>query len=211
MDGNNNQNGTENQNLQEQQAQGEQQLQGEQQENQQIVPKESEIMKQNADMQIELRKQKKMIDQYTSQISELKKKLNEKLITEGDKITKQTEELAELKERLEKAEQKNLFRDTVDGYMALGMDKDYASKVAQMKMEGEEELVNTSIKAFLDAERKRVKEETTQELYAKMPVPASGNGDGQVDYEKQAKDRLEAGDTQGYFAAMLMAGKQVNG
>ncbi len=206
MEGNNNQNATVEQNAQVQEPQTQE---TQTQETTPVeIPKESEIMKQNADMQIELRKQKKLIDQYTSQISELKKKLTEKLVTEGDKITKQTEELEELKERLEKAEQKNLFRDTVDGYMALGMDKDYASKVAQMKMEGDEDLVNTSIKAFLDAERKRVKEETTQELYAKMPVPASGNGDGQVDYTKQAREKLDEGDTQGYFHAMLMAGKQ---
>jgi hypothetical protein len=168
-------------------------------------PSDSEIIKENAELKIELRKQKKMIDEYSSQISVLKKQLTESLKVEGDKVTKQTEEMAEIKDKLEKAEKNILFRDTVESYMSLGMDKDYATKVAQMKMEGEEDLVNSSLKSFLDAERKRVKEEVTAELYAKMPAPISGNGDGQIDYEKQYNDRLAQGDVQGAVLAQLMA------
>lgn len=172
-----------------------------------VEPKaaESEVIKENAELKIELRKQKKMIDEYSSQISDLKKQLNERIQTEGQNATKQTEEMAEIKEKLEKAEKNIIFRDTVESYMSLGMDKDYATKVAQMKMEGEEDLVNSSLKSFLDSERKRVKEEVTAELYAKMPTPISGNGDGQIDYEKQYNDRLAAGDVQGAVMAQLMA------
>lgn len=166
-------------------------------------PKESELMKQNAELQIELRKQKKMIDQYSSQISGLKKQLSEKIANEGAIASQQTEEIADIKEKLEKAEKNLAFRDTVESYMALGMDKDYATKVAQMKMDGEEELVNSSLKAFLDSERKRVKEETTAELYSKMPNPVSGNGDGQIDYDKLYEEKLASGDMIGAIQCQL--------
>lgn len=171
-------------------------------------PKDSELLKANAELQMELRKQKKMIDQYSSQISALKKELSEKIATEGAIATQQTEEIADIKEQLEKANKNIAFRDTVESYMALGMDKDYATKVAQMKMDGEEELVNSSLKAFLDSERKRVKEETTAELYAKMPAPVSGNGDGQIDYTKIYQEKLDAGDLQGAIHAQLMGAQQ---
>ena len=211
--GNDNQNATVDQNVQTQaqpqgatgddtQAQAQAQGAGAEQ------PKDSELLKANAELQMELRKQKKMIDQYASQISSLKKELSEKIATEGAIATQQTEEMADIKEQLEKANKNIAFRDTVESYMALGMDKDYATKVAQMKMDGEEELVNSSLKAFLDSERKRVKEETTAELYAKMPAPVSGNGDGQIDYNKIYQEKLEAGDMQGAIHAQLMGAQQ---
>lgn len=211
--GNNNQNETVDQNVQTQaqpqgttgddtQAQAQAQGAGAEQ------PKDSELLKANAELQMELRKQKKMIDQYSSQISALKKELSEKIANEGAIATQQTEEIADIKEQLEKANKNIAFRDTVESYMALGMDKDYATKVAQMKMDGEEELVNSSLKAFLDSERKRVKEETTAELYAKMPAPVSGNGDGQIDYNKIYTEKLEAGDIQGAIHAQLMGAQQ---
>lgn len=211
--GNDNQNATVDQNVQTQaqpqgatgddtQAQAQAQGAGAEQ------PKDSELLKANAELQMELRKQKKMIDQYASQISSLKKELSEKIATEGAIATQQTEEMADIKEKLEKANKNIAFRDTVESYMALGMDKDYATKVAQMKMDGEEELVNSSLKAFLDSERKRVKEETTAELYAKMPAPVSGNGDGQIDYNKIYQEKLEAGDMQGAIHAQLMGAQQ---
>ena len=211
--GNNNQNETVDQNMQTQaqpqgatgddtQAQAQAQGAGAEQ------PKDSELLKANAELQMELRKQKKMIDQYSSQISALKKELSEKIANEGAIATQQTEEIADIKEQLEKANKNIAFRDTVESYMALGMDKDYATKVAQMKMDGEEELVNSSLKAFLDSERKRVKEETTAELYAKMPAPVSGNGDGQIDYNKIYQEKLEAGDVQGAIHAQLMGAQQ---
>ena len=182
--GNDNQNETANQNEQVQTQ--EQPTVNENQTTEQ--PKESELLKQNTELQIELRKQKKMIDEYSSQISKLKKQIADKTISESEKASQQTEEIAEIKEKLEKAERNIAFRDTVDGYLALGMDKDFATKVAQLKMDGEEDLVNTSLRQFLDSERKRVKEETTAELYASMPAPVSGNGDGQIDYKKISEE-----------------------
>lgn len=173
-------------------------------------PKESELLKTNAELQLELRKQKKMIDQYSSQISNLKKQLSEKIANEGEKLTQQTEEIADIKEKLEKAERNIAFRDTVDSYLALGMDKDYATKVAQMKMDGEDDLVNSSLKAFLDSERKRVKEETTAELYKNMPAPISGNGDGQIDYDKVYQEKLNSGDLVGAIEAQLLGSQQSN-
>lgn len=171
-------------------------------------PKESELFKKNAELEIELKKQKKMIDDYSSQISKLKKQLNEKIANEGVKVSQQTEELEAMKEKLEKAERDIAFRKTVDDYLALGMDKDYAVKVATAKMENEEESVNALLKGFINSERRRVKEETTTELYKNMPEPISGNGDGQIDYEKQYNDKLAAGDTFGAITAQLLAAQQ---
>jgi hypothetical protein len=41
-----------------------------------------------------------------------------------------------------------------------------------------------------------------------MPEPISGNGDGQIDYEKQYNDKLAAGDTFGAITAQLLAAQQ---
>ena len=144
--GNGNQNETTTQNEQVQEPVVETQT-TEQQGNEQ--PKDSELLKTNAELQIELRKQKKMIDEYSSQISKLKKQLSEKVASESEKVTQQSEEISEIKEQLAKANKDIAFRNTVDGYMALGMDKDYATKVAQMKIDGEEESVNTLLKGFI--------------------------------------------------------------
>ena len=171
-------------------------------------PKESELYKKNAELEIELKKQKKMIDDYSSQISKLKKQLNEKIADEGAKVSQQNEELEAMKEKLEKAERDIAFRKTVDDYMTLGMDKDYATKVANAKMDNEEESVNALLKGFINSERRKVKEETTAELYKNMPDPVSGNGDGQIDYEKQYNEKLAAGDTFGAISAQLLAAQQ---
>lgn len=201
--GNNNQDETVNQNGQEvvEQPTQEQPPKDEQ-------PKESELLKVNAELQTEVRKMKKMIDTYSSQISSLKKELSEKVATEGAQATKQSEEMESIKTELEKAKKDIAFRNTVDGYLAMGMDKDYATKVAQMKVDGEEESVNTLLKGFIDSERKKVKEETTAELYAKMPAPVSGNGDGQIDYDKMFQEKLNSGDLEGAIHAQLMGAQQ---
>ena len=82
--------------------------------------------------------------------------------------------------------------------------------MAHADVDGDKALVNASIKSFMEAQAKAIEEKVKADIYAKMPIPVSGNGDGQIDYEKIYKEKLESGDLQGAIHAQLMGAQQKN-
>ena len=90
----------------------------------------------------------------------------------------------------------------------MNMTEELAEKVAQMELDGDMDSVATAIKTFQEAREKEVAEKVTADLYAKMPTPMSGNGDGQIDYDKQYQEALAAGNVAEAISAQLMASAQ---
>lgn len=225
MQGNNNQNVTVNQNAQvnpqEPQAQKtdvqgqatEPQAQATEPQTQQVAepsaePSLADLMKTVAELKVDNRKLKKANDSLASENGDLRKQVNAKLTEEELRAQTKAEKEEETSKRIAELEAKVALNDATKSYMSMGMPEELAQKVAQADVDGDKELVNASIKAFMEAQAKAIEEKVKAEIYAKMPVPVSGNGDGQIDYNKIYQEKLEAGDMQGAIHAQLMGAQQ---
>ena len=223
--GNNNQNETVNQNAQastqEQQQQEQQQQQAQNQAQtteqqvqqsteQQTEPSMADLMKALAELRVDNRKLKKANDSLASENGDLRKQVNAKLTEEELRAQTKAEKEEETSKRIAELEAKVALNDATKSYMSMGMPEELATKVAQADVDGDKELVNASIKAFMEAQTKATEERVKAEIYAKMPVPVSGNGDGQIDYEKIYQEKLNEGDLTGAIHAQLMGAQQKN-
>ena len=221
MEGNNNQNVTVNQN-----AQTPQESQAQEQQNQQIQtppqetqtqiqqpepnaePSLADLMKAIAELKVDNRKLKKANDSLSSENGDLRKQVNAKLTEEELRAQQKSEKEEETAKRIAELEAKVALNDATKSYMSMGMPEELASKVAQADVDGDKDLVNASIKSFMEAQAKAIEEKVKADIYAKMPIPVSGNGDGQIDYDKIFKEKLEAGDLTGAIHAQLMGSQQ---
>ena len=222
MEGNNNQNATVDQNAQvqqQQQAQNQQaqQPQGEQQpqvQQPQADPEPSneptiaDLMKELAELKVDNRKLKKANDSLASENGGLRKQVNAKLTEEELRAQQKSEKEEEVARELAELRKEVALAKATKRYMSMNMEETLASKVAQAEIDGDMDLVTASIKSFLDAQTKATEEKVKAEIYAKMPIPVSGNGDGQIDYEKIYQEKLEEGDLQGAIHAQLMGSQK---
>lgn len=221
--GNNNQNETVNQNAQttpQVQPQGEPQVQPQVEPQVQTTPQATppaepsnepslaDLMKAVAELKVDNRKLKKANDSLASENGDLRKQVNAKLTEEELRAQTKAEKEEETSKRIAELEAKVALNDATKSYMSMGMPEELAVKVAQADVDGDKELVNASIKAFMEAQAKAIEEKVKADIYAKMPVPVSGNGDGQIDYEKIYQEKLDAGDMQGAIHAQLMGARQ---
>lgn len=222
MEGNNNQNATVDQNAQvqqQQQAQNQQaqQPQGEQQpqvQQPQADPEPSneptiaDLMKELAELKVDNRKLKKANDSLASENGGLRKQVNAKLTEEELRAQQKSEKEEEVARELAELRKEVALAKATKRYMSMNMEETLASKVAQAEIDGDMDLVTASIKSFLDAQTKATEEKVKAEIYAKMPIPVSGNGDGQIDYDKIYQEKLEEGDLQGAIHAQLMGSQK---
>ena len=223
--GNNNPNETVTQNTQGQpqtQTQGQPQTQPQtQQVEQQTTPVEqttpqeqsaeptiADLMKEIAELKVDNRKLKKANDSLSSENGGLRKQVNAKLTEEELRAQQKSEKEEETARRIAELEAKVALNDATKSYMSMGMPEELATKVAQADVDGDKDLVNASIKTFMEAQTKATEERVKAEVYAKMPIPVSGNGDGQIDYDKIYQEKLAEGDLQGAVHAQLMGAKQ---
>ena len=220
---NNNQNATVDQNAQAQSQQAQPQAQ-EQQQAQQAQPQQAQpqaqpqeptseptyadLMKELAELKVDNRRLKKANDSLSSENGGLRKQVNAKLTEEELRAQQKSEKEEETAKRIAELEAKVAINEATKRYMSMGMPEEFAGKVAQSELNGDMDLVTASIKSFMDARSKEAEEKVRAELLAQMPVPISGNGDGQIDYETQYKEKLAAGDVQGAIHAQLMAAQQ---
>lgn len=211
MEGNNNEN---NPNVQTQvqetqqtkQEQGHQEPQGT--ENVSAEPTYADLLKRIAELKVDNSKLKKANDSLASENGGLRKQVNAKLTEEELRAQQKSEEDDALRQEIAELRKENALNKATKRYMSMNMPEDLATKVAQAEIDGDMELVTSSIKAFNDAQLKEKEEQVKADIYAKMPAPVSGNGDGQVDYNKIFQEKLEAGDMQGAIMAQLMGSQQ---
>ena len=221
MEGNNNQNATVNQNTQNQQVQqqveqqqAQQVEQPTQQAEQQTPPEPSneptiaDLMKELAELKVDNRKLKKANDALSSENGGLRKQVNAKLTEEELRAQQKSEKEEEVAKELKELRTEVALAKATKRYMSMNMAEELATKVAQAEIDGDMDLVTASIKTFLDAQTKATEEKVKAEIYAKMPIPVSGNGDGQIDYDKIYQEKLESGDIQGAVHAQLMGAQQ---
>ena len=221
MEGNNNQNATAEQNAQAQAQQPQAQpQQAEPQATQpqpqpQVTPTEpvneptyADLMKELAELKVDNRRLKKANDSLSSENGGLRKQVNAKLTEEELRAQQKSEKEEETARRIAELEAKVALNDATKSYMSMGMPEELATKVAQADVDGDKDLVNASIKSFMEAQAKAIEEKVKAEIYAKMPIPVSGNGDGQIDYDKIYQEKLAQGDMQGAVHAQLMGAQQ---
>lgn len=221
MEGNNNQNAPVNQNaqptqevqIQEQQTQ---QTQQPAQENQQQVqqpetsnePTIADLMKELAELKVDNRKLKKANDSLASENGGLRKQVNAKLTEEELRAQQKSEKEEAVANELAELRKEVALGKATKRYMSMKMPEELASKVAQAELDEDMDLVVASIKTFMDAQTKETEEKVKAEIYAKMPIPVSGNGDGQIDYSKIYQEKLDEGDLTGAIHAQLMGAQQ---
>lgn len=167
------------------------------------TPTIAELMKENAELKVDNRRLKKANDSISSEIAGIKKQLNAKMTEEELKAQQKSEEQDAIKQELSELRKENALNKATKRYMSMKMPEELATKVAQAEIDGDMETVTSSINAFMEAQKKEVEEKVTADLYAKMPAPMSGNGDGQIDYEKQYQEKLNSGDVQGAIEAQI--------
>lgn len=168
-------------------------------------PTIADLMKELAEVKVDNRRIKKANDSLASENASLRKQVNAKMTEEELRAQQKAEEDDELRKKIADLEKKIALSDATERYMSMKMPKELAEKLAQAELDGDMNTVTTSINSFVEAQKKEVAEKVTADLYAKMPIPKSGNGDGQIDYEKQYNEKLASGDIAGAISAQLMA------
>ena len=163
------------------------------------------LMKEVADLKVDLKRYKKANDSLSSENAGLKKQVNAKLTEEELRAQQKKEENDEIMKELSDLRKEVELNKATKRYMSMQMPEELAEKVAQAEIDGDMDTVTTTINSFVQAQKKEVEEKVTADLYAKMPIPKSGNGDGQIDYEKQYNEKLASGDIAGAISAQLMA------
>lgn len=217
--GNDNQNATVNQGTQDVQTQAQPQPQA-QVTDQQVSdqqpqvqepsnePTIADLMKELAELKVDNRKLKKANDSLASENGGLRKQVNAKMTEEELRAQQKSEKDEEIANELKSLRNEVALGKATKRYMSMKMPEELAGKVAQAELDGDMDLVTQSIKSFIEAQTKETEERVKKEIYAKMPIPVSGNGDGQVDYEKIYQEKLGEGDLQGAIHAQLMGSQQ---
>lgn len=163
------------------------------------------LMKEVADLKVDLKRLKKANDSLSSENAGLKKQVNAKMTEEELRAQQKKDENDEIKQELSELRKEVALNKATKRYMSMQMPEELAEKVAQAELDGDMDTVTTTINSFVQAQKKEVEEKVTADLYAKMPIPKSGNGDGQIDYEKQYNEKLASGDIAGAISAQLLA------
>lgn len=209
--GNDNQNETVNQNQANEETQvnnNEQTQNNEQQNVEETTPTVADLMKQLAEVKVDNRRLKKANDSLSSENGNMRKQLNAKMTEEELRAQQKSERDEQVSKELAELRKEVALGKATKRYMSMKMPEDLASKVAQAELDGDMDLVTASISTFMEAQQKEAEEKVKAEIYAKMPTPVSGNGDGQIDYEKVYTEKLNAGDIEGAIHAQLMSAQQ---
>lgn len=171
-------------------------------------PTIADLMSQIAEMKIDNNKLKKANDKLASENASLHKQVNAKLTEEELRAQQKSDENEEIKKELDALRKEVALNKATKRYLSMKMPEALAEKVATAELEGDMETVTQSINSFMDGQKKEVEEKVKADYLAKMPNPVSGNGDGQIDYEKQYNEKLAAGDVTGAILASLSGAQQ---
>ena len=154
-----------------------------------------EIYMPRADHERETQKNKALIDQYSAQIAENKRKQREQM-SEAEKAE------AERKEQWDAMVKKNQDLDRTlkiselaSAYMERGFDKDFAAETATAMYDGDNATVLSNEKIFADKREASLKSAWEKEYQVNPPA---GNGSGKVDLSKQIAEAQERGDMVAY-------------
>lgn len=166
----------------------------------------NELYMPRADHDREIQKNKTLIDQYTAQIAENKRKQREQM-SESEKVE------AERKEQWDAMVKKNQdlertlkISELAGAYMERGFDKDFATETATAMYDGDNATVLSNEKIFADKREASLKSAWEKEYQVNPPA---GNGSGKVDLSKQIADAQERGDMVAY-ASLVRQQSEMN-
>lgn len=141
--------------------------------------------------QKEVDKQKSLIDNYSNQIAENKRKERERMSEEEKAAAERQEQWDAMVNQNEQLNRNLKIRDFYDQYMERGFDKELAMASATAMVDGDSATVMSNEKIFSDKREAALKASWEKEYSINPP---SGNGAGKVDYTKQIAEAQSNGD-----------------
>lgn len=144
-----------------------------------------------ADHQKEVDKQKALIDTYSNQIAENKRKERERM-SEEEKAAAERQEQWDLMQKNNQQLTRSLkIRDFYDQYIERGFDKELAMVSATAMFDGDSATVMSNERIFADKREAALKASWEKEYSINPP---SGNGGSKVDFTKQIAEAKSNGD-----------------
>ena len=141
--------------------------------------------------QKEIDKQKSLIDNYSNQIAENKRKERERMSEEEKAAAERQEQWDAMVNQNEQLNRNLKIRDFYDQYIERGFDKELAMLSATAMVDGDSATVMSNEKIFSDKREAALKASWEKEYSINPP---SGNGSGKVDYTKQIAEAQSNGD-----------------
>lgn len=150
----------------------------------------NEIYMPRSDHEKEIARSKSLIDQYSAQIAENKRKERERMSEDEKKAAEEQERWANL-ENQNKALQRELnISKLAAAYVDRGFDKDFATETATAMYDGDNATVLSNEKIFADKREAALKSKWEKEYSVNPPA---GNGAGKIDFSKEIAAAQEAG------------------
>ena len=154
-----------------------------------------EIYMPRADHDKEVQKNKNLIDQYTAQIAENKRKQREQMSEAEKAEVERKEQWDAMVKKNQDLERTLKISELAGAYMERGFDKDFATETATAMYDGDNATVLSNEKIFADKREASLKSAWEKEYQVNPPA---GNGSGKVDLSKQIAEAQERGDMVAY-------------
>lgn len=151
----------------------------------------NELYMTREDHEKDVKKNKDLIDTYSKQIAENKRKERERLSDEEKKKLEDQEAREEQEKKIKDLERQIGINNLVQSYMERGFDKELAAETATAMYDGDNATVLSNEKIFAGKREAALKSQWEKEYSVNPPA---GNGTGKVDYSKEIAAAQEAGD-----------------
>lgn len=151
----------------------------------------NEIYMPRSEHEAEKNKDKQLIDNYSSQIADYKRKQREQMSEAERKEAERQEQWNDLVSNNKKLERDLKIRDLKDQYMSRGFDEELAFSTAEAMFDGDTATVMSNEQIFADKRDAQLRSVWEKEYQINPPA---GNGSGKVDYTKQINEAKERGD-----------------
>lgn len=139
----------------------------------------------------EVEKSKSLIDTYSAQIADNKRKERERMSEAEKQEADRKAEWEALQESNKTLQRELQVNKLMSGYMERGFDKDLAIETASAMFDGDSATVMSNEKIFADKREASLKAAWEKEYSVNPPA---GNGSGKVDFSKQIAEAQEKGD-----------------
>lgn len=166
----------------------------------------NELYMPRADHDREIQKNKTLIDQYTAQIAENKRKQREQMSESEKAEAERKEQWDAMVKKNQDLERTLKISELASAYMERGFDKDFATETATAMYDGDNATVLSNEKIFADKREASLKSAWEKEYQVNPPA---GNGSGKVDLSKQIADAQERGDMVAY-ASLVRQQSEMN-
>ena len=166
----------------------------------------NELYMPRADHDREIQKNKTLIDQYTAQIAENKRKQREQMSESEKAEAERKEQWDAMVKKNQDLERTLKISELAGAYMERGFDKDFATETATAMYDGDNATVLSNEKIFADKREASLKSAWEKEYQVNPPA---GKWSGKVDLSKQIADAQERGDMVAY-ASLVRQQSEMN-